>query len=93
MLQNNSPSPQRRDPNGLKVHFLSKWKIILLEFSLLNNMKDECYLLLRKVCHIHVFLIIVLYLNLLPYPVFTLMGFLLVEVRIEKFLHSVRKQT
>lgn len=49
MLQNNSPSPQRRDPNGLKVHFLSKWKIILLEFSLLNNMKDECYLIYKSI--------------------------------------------
>lgn len=49
MLQNNTPSPQRGDPNGLKVHFLSKWKIILLEFSLLNNMKDECYLIYKSI--------------------------------------------
>lgn len=90
MLQNNTPSPQRRDPNGLKVHFLSKWKIILLEFSLLNNMKDECYLIYKSIITCPSFresfkeglsytciYNYVLYLNLLPYPVFTLMGFLL----------------
>lgn len=49
MLQNNTPSPQRRDPNALKVHFLSKWKIILLKFSLLNNMKDEFYLIYKSI--------------------------------------------